>query len=223
MKQLKRIFSCALALALVLSLVFSMTACKKNKGSNTVYMAVEGYGVITIELYEKEAPITVANFKKLVSEGFYDGLTFHRIIESFVIQGGDPLGNGTGGSDEDIVGEFKANGYDTGLKHVEGTLSMARSGSQYEAYYYAGYDVPMEYLEPAFNSASSQFFIVTETSANNSSALDGKYAAFGQVTDGMEIVKAIAAVKTGVNDKPVTPVKIAVVTFDLETAQAALK
>ena len=186
MKQMKKLLSAALALALILSSLLAFSACSKNP---TVYLAIEDYGIVTIELYEGDAPITVANFISLVEKGFYDGLTFHRIIESFMIQGGDPMGDGTGGADQ----------------HDEGTISMARSGSPYESYLYAGYDVPMEYLSPAFNSASSQFFIVTETSANNTASLDGKYAAFGRVTEGMEIIKQIAAVKTDADDKPLFP------------------
>lgn len=219
MKRMKKILSFALAIVLTLAALLSFSSCGANP---KVYIAIEGYGVITVKLYEDKAPITVANFTKLVNEGFYDGLTFHRVIESFMIQGGDPLGNGTGGADEDIEGEFKLNGHDTGIKHKKGTISMARSGSPYEQYLYAGYDVPIEYLEPAFNSASSQFFIVTETSENNTLSLDGKYAAFGRVTRGMNIVKKIAAVATDENDKPITPVKIAVATFKKSVAEAAL-
>ena len=213
-----------LALLLVCSLPLSLCACVPR--SNTVYMAVEDYGVITIELYAKDAPKTVRNFKKLVKEGFYDGLTFHRIIESFMIQGGCPNGDGTGDSGKDIKGEFSMNGVDTGLKHVEGTISMARSGHDYERYLEAGYPFSKkdaDYIRSFYNTASSQFFIVTETSANNTASLDGKYAAFGRVTDGMDIVKAIAAVDTGANDKPLTPVVIATVTFDKAAAEAALE
>ena len=219
MKQTKRFLSLALALILTIAALLSFSSCSKKP---KVYIAIEGYGVVTVKLYEKDAPITVANFKKLVNEGFYDGLTFHRVIEGFMIQGGDPKGNGTGGADEDIVGEFKLNGHDTGIKHKKGTISMARSGSPYEQYLYAGYDVPLEYLEPAFNSASSQFFIVSETSENNSLSLDGKYAAFGRVTHGMKIVKKISAVATDANDKPVKTVTIATITFDKKAAKAAL-
>ena len=132
-----------------------------------IQIEVEGYGTITAELYGEVAPITVANFLKLVNEGFYDGLTFHRIIEGFMIQGGDPLGNGTGGSDEKIKGEFSANGWDNPLEHDRGVLSMARSS--------------------AYDSASSQFFIMHEDSPH----LDGSYAAFGKVLTGIEIVDAI--------------------------------
>ena len=220
MKRMKQAFSLFLALIFSLGMLLSMTSCKSK---NTVYLVIEDYGMVTIELYEDRAPITVRNFKKLVSEGFYDGLTFHRIIESFMIQGGDPLGNGTGGSDTDIIGEFAANGYNTGIAHVEGTISMARSGSSLEDDFYAGYYVPREYLEPAFNSASSQFFIVTETSANNTASLDGKYAAFGRVTKGMDVVKRVAAIETDAEGKPKTPVKIAMITFDRDEAEALLE
>ena len=113
------------------------------------------------------AQITVSNFAKLVNDGFYDGLTFHRIIEGFMIQGGDPLGNGTGGSDENIKGEFAMNGVQNSISHVRGTISMARATS--------------------YNSASSQFFIMQE----DTPSLDGQYAAFGKVTDGIEIVDKI--------------------------------
>ena len=188
-----------------------------------IYMAVKGYGIVTIGLYAKQAPITVANFKRLASEGFYDGLTFHRVIESFMIQGGCPLGNGMGDSGTDITGEFSMNQINTGLKHVEGTISMARSGHPYEAYHNAGYvNIPYEQRAPYYNSASSQFFIVTETSANNSYSLDGNYAAFGRVLKGMDIVKAIAAVSTNENDKPVKTVTIATITSDLAAAKAAI-
>ena len=136
-------------------------------GKHYVQIEVQDYGTITAELDADVAPITVANFLKLVNEGFYDGLTFHRIIDGFMIQGGDPLGNGTGGSEETIKGEFSANGVQNDISHVRGVLSMARSN--------------------AYNSASSQFFIVHEDSPH----LDGSYAAFGYVLSGMEVVDAI--------------------------------
>lgn len=137
-------------------------------GTNLVELEVENYGTIVMELYADIAPMTVANFLSLVGEGFYDGLTFHRIIEGFMIQGGDPLGNGTGGSDEEIIGEFSANGITNDLTHVEGTVSMARSSDM--------------------DSASSQFFIMHAASPH----LDGSYAAFGTVIEGMDVVNAIA-------------------------------
>ena len=242
--KLKKILCILLAFVLTLSFI----ACNKDEtpsdgaGSNqneegstdigsttTVYMAIKDYGLVAIELYEDKAPITVANFKKLVSEGFYDGLTFHRVIESFMIQGGDPLGTGMGGYTDaagnktTIKGEFSANNVDTGIKHVAGTISMARSGHPYEAYHHAGYvNLSASQLAPYFNSASSQFFIVTETSANNTASLDGKYAAFGQVIEGMDVVLAVAAVNTDENDKPTTRVTIATITFNRATAEAAL-
>ena len=153
---------------------------------NVSYTADNGQrynGDIVIELNPDEAPITVANFQKLVGQKFYDGLTFHRVISGFMIQGGDPEGTGLGGSDEDIKGEFSENGVENNLKHVRGTISMARNG----------YDM---------DSASSQFFIVHETSANNSYSLDGKYAAFGSVVFGMESVDGIAALSTNSSNKP---------------------
>ena len=236
--KLKRLF----ALLLSLALLFSFAACggkeppaeddgkdeSKDESTDeavtsTVYLAIKDYGLVTVELYDSLAPITVANFKKLVDEGFYDGLTFHRIIESFMIQGGDPLGNGTGGSGQTIRGEFSQNGVDTGIKHVAGTISMARSGHPLEGYHNAGYtNLPYEERAPFYNSASSQFFIVTETSTNNTRSLDGNYAAFGKVTEGMDIILAIASVETDEDDKPLSPVEILVATFDKAAAQAAL-
>ncbi len=135
----------------------------------TDYVSIDiaDYGTITAELYGKAAPITVANFMKLVDEGFYDGLTFHRIISGFMIQGGDPLGNGTGDSGETIKGEFASNGVENNIAHERGVLSMARSA------------LP--------DSASSQFFIMHEAAPH----LDGSYAAFGRVLSGMEVVDAI--------------------------------
>lgn len=225
-----RIKSLLLALVLLFGMMLSFTSCgtadggpKKIPKEDILYIAVEDYGIVTVGLFAKQAPITVANFKKLASEGFYDGLTFHRIIESFMIQGGCPNGDGTGDSGTDITGEFAMNKVDTGLKHVEGTISMARSGHPYESYHNAGYvDISYKEREPYYNSASSQFFIVTETSENNTASLDGKYAAFGRVLEGMDIVKAIAAVKTDANDKPTKTVTIATITADKAAAEAAL-
>lgn len=136
-------------------------------GTHHATIEVEGYGAIKLELDADVAPVTVANFAKLAGEGFYDGLTFHRIIEGFMVQGGDPNGNGTGGSDEKIVGEFSDNGHPNSISHVHGTISMARS--------------------QAYNSASSQFFIMQA----DTPSLDGQYAAFGHVTEGMDVVDAM--------------------------------
>ena len=136
-------------------------------GLHYAEIEVEDYGTISLELDADTAPITVTNFVNLAKDGFYDGLTFHRIIDGFMIQGGDPLGNGTGGSDETIKGEFSDNGVENDISHVRGTISMARSSDP--------------------ESASSQFFIVHQ----DSTYLDGQYAAFGHVTDGMDVVDAI--------------------------------
>lgn len=139
------------------------------EATHQIEIEVENYGTIYVGLDEKSAPITVNNFIKLAENGFYDGLTFHRIMKGFMIQGGDPLGNGMGGSDETIKGEFAKNGVENSLSHTRGVISMARSND--------------------FNSASSQFFIVHE----DSTFLDGSYAAFGYVTEGMDIVDKICS------------------------------
>ena len=136
-------------------------------GKHHIEIQVKDYGTIKAELDGDTAPITVANFLKLAESGFYDGLTFHRIIDGFMIQGGDPKGNGTGGADKTIKGEFSQNGVENKLSHVRGTLSMARSQDM--------------------DSASSQFFIVQ----SDSTYLDGQYAAFGTVTEGMDLVDKI--------------------------------
>lgn len=151
---------------------------------NKVRMEIKDFGVIDLELYPKYAPITVNNFLKLVDENFYDNLTFHRIISGFMIQGGDPLGDGTGGSKENIKGEFLANGIDNPLKHTRGVISMARTNNP--------------------NSASSQFFIMHQ----DAPYLDGMYAAFGKVIKGIEVVDKIADVKTDRFDKPLNQVVI---------------
>lgn len=139
-------------------------------GTHHAEIVVRDYGTIDLELYGSIVPITVSNFAKLANEGFYDGLTFHRIISGFMIQGGDPKGDGTGGSDQTIKGEFSKNGFANPISHVRGVISMGRKSNSYD-------------------SASSQFFIMQ---ADNTS-LDGQYAAFGRVTSGMEVVDAICA------------------------------
>ena len=162
---------------------------------NKVIIDVKDYGKITVELYPDIAPATVRNFKKLVNQKFYDGLIFHRVIENFMIQGGDPLGDGTGGQTDEngnkinIKGEFSENGFKNTLAHTRGVISMARSNDK--------------------NSASSQFFICQVSYPS----LNGKYASFGKVTEGMEVVDAIAAVPTNSNDKPLTDVVITSITF----------
>ncbi|MGN1405830.1 MAG: peptidylprolyl isomerase [Erysipelotrichaceae bacterium] len=156
-----------------------------------VTITMDDGGVITLELYPNVAPETVNNFVSLVKKGFYDGLTFHRIIPGFMIQGGDPLGNGTGGPGYSIRGEFKANGFRNDLKHERGVISMARA------------------MDP--DSAGSQFFIMHADAPH----LDGSYAAFGKVIDGMGVVDSIASVRTNMfNDAPVVPVVIKSVTVD---------
>lgn len=156
-----------------------------------VTITMDDGGVITLELYPNIAPETVNNFVSLVNKGFYDGLSFHRIIPGFMIQGGDPLGNGTGGPGYSIKGEFKSNGFRNDLRHERGVISMARA------------------MDP--NSAGSQFFIMHADAPH----LDGSYAAFGKVIDGMGVVDSIASVRTNMfNDAPVTPVVIKSITVD---------
>ena len=155
-----------------------------NEKNPVVEFDVTGFGKIQIEIFEDIAPITAKNFLNLVNEKFYDGLIFHRVIENFMIQGGDPLGNGTGGSEEEIIGEFEANGYKNPIKHERGAISMARTNKP--------------------NSASSQFFIMHK----NAPHLDGAYAAFGMVVNGIEVVDKIAEVKTNYYDMPLKKVVI---------------
>lgn len=161
---------------LLLIITITFTGCEK--GSNTsnqslmtglhhVEIQVKDFGKIFVELNASSAPITVSNFIELAGDGFYDGLTFHRIMSDFMIQGGDPDGNGRGGSDKNIKGEFSSNGVENALSHTRGAISMARSSD--------------------YDSASSQFFIVQKDSIH----LNGDYAAFGYVTDGIEIVDEI--------------------------------
>ncbi len=147
-----------------------------------VIIELENGKQIKLELYPEIAPETVANFEKLVNKGFYNGLTFHRVIYGFMIQGGCPHGNGTGNSGEHIKGEFAANGFENDLKHTRGVISMARAADP--------------------NSASCQFFIMHKDAPH----LDGSYAAFGKVIDGMDAVDEIAETETDYSDKPKTPV-----------------
>ena len=174
-----------LAVAMLFTTVSLVRRAKANRETpgfkpngqikDTVYvkMTVEGYGDIILKLDGKEAPITVANFVTLVNDGFYDGLTFHRVIEDFMIQGGDPNADGTGGAPNKIKGEFEENGYHNCIAHERGVISMARNGQSYD-------------------SASSQFFICNSNS-DSVSALDGKYAAFGRVIYGMNVVDLITS------------------------------
>ena len=149
-----------------------------------VILKIKDKGEIKLEMDYENAPNSAANFVHLASEGFYDGLTFHRVIRGFMIQGGDPRGTGTGGPGYSIPGEFKANGFKNELRHSRGVISMARA------------------MDP--NSAGSQFFICDK----DDFFLDGQYAAFGKVVEGMDVVDAIAATPTGPNDRPKTPVVI---------------
>ena len=179
---MKRILSVLLATLMI----FALFSCGTKKGNLTftsstigdikdvvkVEMGVKNYGEITLELYHDVAPKTVENFVTLASDGFYNGLTFHRIVSGFMIQGGDPDGNGSGGSDKNIPGEFALNGFENNLSHERGVISMARANDP--------------------NSASSQFFICH----GDAQTLDGSYAAFGKVVEGMETVDAIASVNT---------------------------
>ena len=165
---------------LIAALILLLTGCASKQTSGTkqgaqpfqkvrhAEITVRDYGTIKLELDEGTAPITVANFIKLAKDGFYDGLTFHRIMDGFMIQGGDPLGNGTGGAKDTIKGEFSKNGVPNPISHVKGVISMARSNDP--------------------DSASSQFFITVA----DSTFLDGSYAAFGRVTEGMEVAEQIA-------------------------------
>ena len=160
-----------------------------------VTIEMEDGGIIKAELYPDIAPQSVRNFVHLVQQGFYDGLIFHRVISGFMIQGGDPDGNGTGGPGYHIYGEFRQNGFDNRLKHTRSVLSMARA------------------MMP--NSAGSQFFLMHADAPH----LDGGYAAFGKVTEGMEVVDRIASVRTGRNDRPLEPQvmkKVTVETFGEE-------
>ena len=152
-----------------------------------VTIKMKNGGVIKAELYPEIAPNTVNNFISLIDKGFYDGVIFHRVIPGFMIQGGDPDGNGMGGPGYSIKGEFSRNGFKNELKHKRGVLSMARRGSDPET-------------EETMNSASSQFFIVHK----DSTYLDGKYASFGKVIEGMDVVDSLANSQTDDNDKPLS-------------------
>ena len=189
MKNKNMIFAVGTIIIIVLILVINVLVNKKNEtserkdlltGKHYVEITVKGYGKIDLELDADVAPITVTNFINLVNDKFYDGLTFHRIIDGFMVQGGDPLGNGTGGSSKTIKGEFSDNGISNSISHVRGVISMARSNS--------------------YDSASSQFFIVHE----DSTFLDGKYAAFGKVTSGMNVVDELVKVKVEDNNGTVS-------------------
>lgn len=180
MEKKNVIFVVSIIVIIILLLVINILVNNKKEkndmkdlltGKHYVEMKVKDYGTIELELDSDVAPITVTNFINLVNSKFYDGLTFHRIIDGFMIQGGDPLGNGTGGSSKTIKGEFSKNGVKNSISHVRGVISMARSSD--------------------YNSASSQFFIIQK----DTTSLDGQYAAFGKVISGMDVVDKIAKVK----------------------------
>ena len=180
-KYIKYIIILGLVIFFVVGLNWP-TNDKTLNGKYNVLMNIKDYGEIKLELDADIAPITVTNFIKLVNEKFYDGLTFHRVIDGFMIQGGDPDGDGTGGSEETIKGEFSSNGVTNNLSHERGVISMARSNDM--------------------DSASSQFFIMHEDNIN----LDGKYAAFGKVTSGIEVVdKVVDAVSEYGDDNGMLP------------------
>lgn len=201
---MKKIISLFLACLMIFS-AFAFAGCTAEKpvddesqseaeyktDNPVAVISVKDYGKITVELYPDKAPNTVNNFISLANKGFYDGLTFHRIISGFMIQGGCPDGNGTGDPGYSIEGEFDVNGIENDLLHTRGVISMARGGYSYD-------------------SAGSQFFIMHQDAPH----LDGQYAAFGKVVEGIEIVDEIAAVETGYNDKPVSDVIIESVVVD---------
>ena len=194
---MRKVLSICLAALLVLSLagcgktsVVGITTTSKapaaneesqGVGTHHAEIDIQDYGTITVELDGDAAPITVQNFMDLANDGFYDGLTFHRIISGFMMQGGDPNGNGTGGSENTIKGEFSANGVENSLSHTRGAISMARS--------------------QAYDSASSQFFICHA----DSTFLDGQYACFGYVTDGMDVVDAVCEAAQPTDDNGTIP------------------
>jgi Peptidyl-prolyl cis-trans isomerase (rotamase) - cyclophilin family len=176
---------------LLLTVLLLCTAAFAENADNPVAtITMKDGGIITAELYPEVAPNTVANFIELANSGFYDGLIFHRVIPGFMIQGGDPVGMGVGGPGYCIKGEFSQNGFTNDLKHTRGVLSMARSQHP--------------------DSAGSQFFIMHADAPH----LDGGYAAFGMVTDGMDVVDAIAAVQRDANDKPIEDVVIESIRVD---------
>lgn len=166
-----------------------MTFIDTNETTDFVKITMQNGDEIVVELMPDVAPLTVANFKKLVGQGFYDGLIFHRVISGFMIQGGDPKGTGMGGSKETVKGEFRVNGFNNPLSHERGVISMARS--------------------QFYNSATSQFFICHA----DAKFLDGQYASFGKVVEGMDAVDRIAEVQTDYNDRPLTEQRMKKVAF----------
>lgn len=179
---MKKILSLSLILAVLTLLITSCgSTTPKMTGTHTADIVIKDFGTITVELDGDSAPITVGNFVTLAKEGFYDGLTFHRIIEGFMMQGGDPDADGFGGSGNNIKGEFKLNGVDNPLSHTRGAISMARAND--------------------FDSASSQFFIVHQDALG----LDGQYAVFGYVTEGIEVVDAVCEAAKPIDNNGTIP------------------
>lgn len=168
---MKKAVSIVMSAVLIL-LCFASCGSKGMKGTHHAEMVIKNYGTVKIELYGDQAPLTVENFVNLCNKGFYDGLTFHRYVKDFVLQGGDPEGTGLGGCESSVKGEFSANGLKNTIKHKKGVISMARN--QFD-----------------FNSASSQFFICLKNSCSDD--LDGQYAAFGKITEGMDIIDKLCA------------------------------
>ena len=196
-KNIKKIISVLFTVVLLCGIFSSCKsdaekqASKNEEKSHPVAtIAVKDYGVIVVELYQDIAPNTVANFISLAKEGFYNGLTFHRVINGFMIQGGDPDGNGTGGPGYSIKGEFTANGFENNLSHVPGVISMARA--------------------TPYDSAGSQFFICTA----DCTGLDGQYASFGKVTSGLDVAYEIAKQGSNSNSTPDEPIVIESIVVD---------
>ena len=195
-----------IALIIALTAVITLSSCASSDTSKdpvNIRIELTDGRVMEAELYPDIAPITVENFVGLVKSGFYDGLTFHRVIKGFMIQGGDPKGNGTGGSGKTIKGEFAENGVVNSLRHDTGVLSMARRG--YNPYT----------KEQNYDSATSQFFIVSGSAESSPSVanLDGKYAAFGKLTSGYDVLAQLESVATDENDKPLEPITIKTITI----------
>lgn len=201
-KANRKIIASVLVMAVLFTFLSILSGCSSKKDSGivnksgknpVVTMEMQDGGIIKLELYYKIAPNTVKNFISLVQKGFYDGVTFHRVIPDFMIQGGDPNGDGSGGPGYTIKGEFTNNGFKNDLKHTRGVISMAR-------------------LSNNNDSAGSQFFIMV---ADEYPSLDGDYATFGKVTEGMEVVDNIVSVETGKNNKPLKEQVIKKVTVEL--------
>ena len=178
---MKKCIAWILTAAICLCAFVGCKADENVSGKHHVEIEIANYGTICVELDAEVAPVTAENFLKLAKDGFYNGLTFHRIMRGFMMQGGDPTGTGRGGSDETIKGEFSANGVENKLSHTRGAISMARAND--------------------YDSASSQFFIVHE----DSTFLDGQYACFGYVTDGMDVVDSVCEAASPIDNNGTIP------------------